>query len=899
VVVVSGPVASGKTTLLHAFAQRASGTDVGVLTVSASRAECGLPLGVVSGLFRSADLEPESGERVSRLLRDGTLTATLQEGESDPAALARLTAPILDGLRTELLHLAERRPLLIGIDDAHYADDASLHFLLYLARRLDTERILLLLGKSPQLHSAHAAFYADLDRLPHYRAISTGPLSRAGVAGVLAEQLGEQTAQHLAPACHKVTGGNPLLVQALCEDSRTLTHETPAGLVVGSAFEQGVLTCLCRCEPTLLSLAGAVAVLDDAVSERILGKLIGVDPATVAKALARLNEIGILNFLHFRHPRARAAVLGHLTQDDRQALNVRAARSLHEEGAAATVVARHLISAGRLDEPWVVAVLREAADSALHDNDLNLAISALRLAHRLSADDRERAAITAALARTEWQYDPAMAGRRLPELLKAAHSGKLTGADAVMTIGHLVWKGDPAQAMTTLARLDGAPADLGTGTDLTTARIWLSLAYPDLRDDDPPPAEPATTGPEDANSDIQLAAAYRLAVLLTGATKEADDSDAEHILERSRLGRPPLVPIITALTTLVCTGNLRRAAYWSDLLREKAAAEGRAPMWHAVVTAAHATIRLLRGDLAKAEHGARVALGLIPPKSWGVAVGGPLGALVLAATRQGRQDVAATYLEFPVPDAMFQTAFALPYLRSRGWYYLMTGRPGAALADFRACGDTMTRWGVDLPALVPWRTDAAQAYLELGDIGQAALLADEQLAIARPRTTVHGISLRVKAMAGDSGERLPLLESAAKDLQACGDVYELALALAELSRAWRSVGEHDRSNTLARRSHQLAGACAAAPLRDRLAPESRLEHECWSDDGKLGTFDELSDAERKVAVLAAQGYLNREIAGRLYITVSTVEQHLTRVYRKLKVKRRSELPGDLRHAALD
>ncbi|HET9171567.1 MAG TPA: helix-turn-helix transcriptional regulator, partial [Actinospica sp.] len=51
----------------------------------------------------------------------------------------------------------------------------------------------------------------------------------------------------------------------------------------------------------------------------------------------------------------------------------------------------------------------------------------------------------------------------------------------------------------------------------------------------------------------------------------------------------------------------------------------------------------------------------------------------------------------------------------------------------------------------------------------------------------------------------------------------------------------------------------------------------------------LSDAERRVAVLAAAGHTNRQIAHKLYITVSTVEQHLTKIYRKLSVSRRSEL----------
>ncbi|MZE78115.1 helix-turn-helix transcriptional regulator, partial [Streptomyces sp. SID5475] len=56
---------------------------------------------------------------------------------------------------------------------------------------------------------------------------------------------------------------------------------------------------------------------------------------------------------------------------------------------------------------------------------------------------------------------------------------------------------------------------------------------------------------------------------------------------------------------------------------------------------------------------------------------------------------------------------------------------------------------------------------------------------------------------------------------------------------------------------------------------------------------ELSDAELRVATLAARGYTNRQIADKLFITVSTVEQHLTRAYRKLAVQRRADLAGKL------
>ncbi|MDT7782149.1 MAG: hypothetical protein QOF58_568 [Pseudonocardiales bacterium] len=62
---------------------------------------------------------------------------------------------------------------------------------------------------------------------------------------------------------------------------------------------------------------------------------------------------------------------------------------------------------------------------------------------------------------------------------------------------------------------------------------------------------------------------------------------------------------------------------------------------------------------------------------------------------------------------------------------------------------------------------------------------------------------------------------------------------------------------------------------------------------KTSTHHELSEAELEVTELAAQGHTNREIADRLFITASTVEQHLTRVYRKLNVKYRTDMPADI------
>src|SRR3954454_5753511 len=149
---------------------------------------------------------------------------------------------------------------------------------------------------------------------------------------------------------------------------------------------------------------------------------------------------------------------------------------------------------------------------------------------------------------------------------------------------------------------------------------------------------------------------------------------------------------------------------------------------------------LRAGRLAAAQESARSALTLVPAEGWGVAVVSPVTTSLHVNTALGRLDEAAAQLAVPIPDQAFQTLDGLLYLQARGHYHLDTGRPYAALDDFHTCGDLMTRWNFDLPALVPWRIDAAQACLSLGDDDRALQLAQEQLALGGPaRSWVDGV----------------------------------------------------------------------------------------------------------------------------------------------------------------
>jgi DNA-binding CsgD family transcriptional regulator len=275
-------------------------------------------------------------------------------------------------------------------------------------------------------------------------------------------------------------------------------------------------------------------------------------------------------------------------------------------------------------------------------------------------------------------------------------------------------------------------------------------------------------------------------------------------------------------------------------------------------------------------------------------IGIPLSVLIMTATRAGENEQALSHLNMTVPSAMFQTTIGLHYRRARGHYYLACGDHESAIADFEACGDLMRRWGSDLPGLVPWRTDLAAARLA-GGLTAGSLAADQIARLGTQNVRTRGITLRVLAASSELRSRPPLLREAAELLQAGGDQLELADTLAELSSTQHALGEYGHARVIGHQARQCAGrTMGSVPEQRRRTADTDRANASLADDPVL--FD-LSDAERRVASLAAQGCTNRQIARKLFVTVSTVEQHLTRVYRKLRINSRSDLPTSLLSSA--
>ncbi|POM24536.1 transcriptional regulator MalT [Actinomadura rubteroloni] len=849
---VTGPAGYGKTTLLRAFGGAAAARGAVFLSATATR----------------TDNDP--WELFDQILRHPAIPSTVPGALSHDLAEGgdrTLSAAQLHEIWKPVQELARDTPVVIAVDDAHHADDTALRGLLYLSRRLEAAPIVVVAALSSCPLDERALFSAEMSSQPHCRHVQLGPLSAADVADMVADDHGPEAAEF-----DRLSGGNPLLLGALIEDARDRGASARPGSIAGDHYVKAVWRFLHRGHPALVALAQAVAVLGEAGSPALLGETLAIDPMVAAQGLNTLEAGGLVDAAGFRDERARDALYAKVPARERTKMLLRAAAVLQQEGAPALRVARLLAAADDIGEPWMVGVLRNAADQEQRDGDFPCAVRYLRLARQAVArGSAEEAQITSDLAAVEWQLDPLSVVRLLPDLEAAAWAGHLRSDQTENLVTYLLWHGQREKAITHLTDREGNVRPTGWTSRF---RSWL---YPAL-----------LTGVGGAPADERS-----VEVAVIGGARIDDDIliAAEQALLNTRLDDSALVPALTALAVLVYTERLDRAGVWIDTLLKAADRRG-SVTWRALVSTANSLIDVRRGVLRSATTHANRALSLISHRSWGMAIGLPLSSALDAATGRGRHDIAASLLTVPLPDGIFNTLSGLYYMHARGCHHAAIGRHMTALADFDSCGDLMREWEIDQPALIPWRSDAALAGLRLGRTAYARSLLAEQDELTQPwDMRTRAATLRVRALLAEGRDRVALLTEATTTAEQTADLVGLATGLVDLSRAQRTVGDTDAARTTGLRAQLLIEQSGLEALARQLprdvltAKKTRAERKPKPPQPAPSTR-ELSDAEQRVASLAAAGFSNREIASELFITVSTVEQHLTRVYRKLKVTRR-------------
>ncbi|HWO62701.1 MAG TPA: AAA family ATPase [Umezawaea sp.] len=859
ILVVEGTVGSGKTSLLRQIVNHVSDEDTLVVSATCSRFEQDQQYASVREmLLLLGPAEVSSAE--SRRRSDDLLVAMSDK----PGANA---ATIHEEFFAVLHEAAGRRRLVIVVDDAQHVDFSSARCLLHAARRFRASGVSVVVARSTVAPPRQPFFHHELFRQPNCRTIRLDPLTERGVGSVLGGEVD-------AAAAHRATAGNPLLVQAVREDS--WAGDQP---VFGDEFASAVLGALHRTSDELVRLARGVAVLGPISSPMLLAKLFDVEPTHVTLALDGLTGAGLVRADRFRHPRARAAVLDEMPPGLRSELHLRTAELLHDDGAAVRTVAEHLIAAGATRHPWAVDVLHQAARQAVTSGDAPFAERCLDLASWSSQDEQQHATSKVLLLELAWRTDPATSERHVACLVDALRLGKL-GEDHILSlIRHLLWHGRVSEAAEALLQL-GTSGSSG----VRALRLSLTHTFPAL-------AALMPVSPDESvldSIDPQVRAAKGLADLLTNSAGRTAVSEAKHVLRSCPPDELTFETARLALLTLVYADELGEAALRCDRLMD-AETHDHVPTWRAMLRAIRAEAALRSGDLTTAEHYARTALADLPAAGWGVAIAFPLSCLLLALLALGKLDEAAELVDTRIPVTLLQSRHGLSYLHARGQYHLATGAPQAALDDFRHCGELMRSWKLEMPTLAPWRSGAAEALMKLGEHDEARALLREQLDLVStdyPRT--RGATLRMLAATEGPQERRTLLTEAVELLSGCGDRLELARAMLDLGNAHGALGEPRRARVQTQMAHSVAKQCGATPLATLLPVDVEPVTEQTSA---------LTHAERRVAVLAARGHTNREIAQQLFVTPSTVEQHLTKVFRKLGIRSRAELPQALASTA--
>ncbi len=391
---------------------------------------------------------------------------------------------LFEALLELLDRLAAGQPLLLVIEDAHWADRATRSFIAFLCRALRAERMLVLLTyRTDELHRRHPLrpLLAELDRAEHARRIELAPFDRAELAEALADILGRAPEPHLIERLLDRTEGNPLFVEELLAAGLDGRGAAPQSL--NDAFMLRIE----RLDAAAQQVARVVAV-GVRVDEPTIGEVTGIHGPALNAALREATGEHVLETteddrLQFRHALLREALYDDLLPGERGDLHLALARALEGHSEAACVeddveriarIATHYAAAG--DQPAALRAAITAAEKAArvqaYGDVADLLERALELWPRV-----EHAEALTGIDRTELIYrTAAMHGLdgnygRTEQLLKQG----LAGLDAAA---------EPARAGHLLAYLSRAQWKLNRGAEgLATAERALALLPPgDSRD---------------------------------------------------------------------------------------------------------------------------------------------------------------------------------------------------------------------------------------------------------------------------------------------------------------------------------------------------------------------------------------------------------------------------------
>jgi DNA-binding CsgD family transcriptional regulator len=910
VVLVQGPAGIGKSRLLGAAGTRAADSGTRVLRARGGELERDFAFGVARQLFEPALAALGPVERGAALQGAAALAAPVVELDVDRGGRAdggdRLFA-VMHGLYWLCANLASEHPLVIAVDDVQWADEQSVRWLAYLARRLADVPALVVLAARVDESTPASSSLAAIAAEPLTRTLQPRPLSVSAVGALVADVTGVQPSPEVARACHERSAGNPFVLRelssALVESGiaadRPEAAEGVAGVLPGTVA-RSVLARLDRLPKPAVSLARAVAVLGTDVHLIDAARLADLDEETAADTMDVLAEAGLLlpgTPLRFVHPLMREAIYedlptGRRLYQHRRAADVLAARTAPER------IAAHLLQCEPKGDRDSVAILRLSGARAFERGAPETAVRYLLRALEEEPDAEIRGDLLRELGVAEARVGRPEAVEHLEQALALASTTSEIGA----TTREL------SIALGALGRMPDAVEALERGIQSLSGRdreLELRLE-----------GELGAFGQLDVGSTPRVGERlHRVAGGLAGETpgerlvlasyahlRSNELAPAEELsdLAERALGDGLLLQDQTADSAvfyLLIYVFFRAERYdLSDRWLAEAVEEARARgslLGTSIALAVRAQLRWLRGELVDAEADAHTSMDGQVEAGWASVL--PLAVAVRAdcLLERGEADAAVRLFEDaglggPLPELqMYRWAQA-----ARGRARVAAGRADDGIADLLDC--QREEMGARASITLEWRADAALALAARGDVAAAQRLAEEQLALAREAGVARplGVGLRTLGLLSSGDEGRSLLAEAVTVLEGSSARLEHARALVELGSSVRRAGQRAAAREHLRAGYEMARACGSTVVLERASEELAASGVRLRRPALAGR-DALTPSERRVAEMAATGMSNPEIAQALFVTRKTIEMHLGNVYRKLEVAGREQLPDAL------
>jgi len=911
---VEGHAGIGKSALLAAAAERGAEAGMEVLAARASALERRHSFGVAVQLLEPPLAGADDEHREDLLAGAAGLARPLFEDHAAAAGSPEdQLFSLLHGLYWLTSNLAERRPLEIVADDAHWTDGSSLRFFLYLAQRLAELPVAVIMSARPAEPEAPQDLLRQLKSHAVTDVLRPAALSPRAVETLATSRMPGAEAEFVS-ACARVTDGNPYLLNELLSDlqDRGVEPTAAAGAQVGRLAPDSVLEAalvrLVRLPAGAAALARAVAVLSDDATLQRAAALAGLDrevAAAAADALAAADLLRPGEPLCFVHPLLHSTIYADVAAAERAAMHRRAARQLERAGAPDETVAAHLLMATASGDPWVVEQLREAASGSLARGAADSAIRYLTRALEEPPPAGVRGDVLLELGRAESLAGRASAVARLDQALALIDDPRRR-AEILRELGWtLQKKGDMKQAVSAFERglreLEGPPED-DVGTSLEVANLQIAhLGAALLESGSAERAHRAVASLIEKESALGADERGLLSVvamhrLFRGEAHEEVISLSKQVWGGGRLFEQEGSNSHTVWHVIGCLS-------WSDALDEAEeivdAALEAARREGSIVTLglgfyARSWPRYWRGDLSTAASDARAAI-----DAWSGAFSMylPVAAywFAQAALELGDVDAAAEAVDLPDAEERWgDTNMHGALLAGQGCIGLARGDHAQAIDLFERCGSSVLGSLVANPAVIPWRSFLSSARLAAGDVEGARAAACEEVELARGFGAARplGIALRAAGVA-ERGERgLGLLEESVRTLRRSPSRLELARSLVDLGAAVRRHGRRAKAREPLREGLELAQGFGAVVL-ERRAHEELVASGAKPRRRELSGVDSLTPSERRVAEMAAEGMTNREIAQQLFVTVKAVQWHLGNTYRKLEISSREDLAREL------